>query len=143
MSHQNRGQDGPGERRRASTFEASSFLLSMSRAARWASDTGGDLKPRGLAGNTVSTVPYRTPRSSARHTRDAGGRPRSPDPGVRRVQRHRNDRLLRHMQRERDRAKQGAANDRCPDDSQLFHEIFPSLQCGSQFTFDPERCEQY
>jgi len=94
----------------------------------------GDLKPRGLAGNTVSAVPYSTPRTSARHTRDATGRRRPPDPGFRRVQRHRNDCLLRHMQRERDRAKHGAANKRRPNDSQLFHEIFPSLQYGPQFT---------
>jgi hypothetical protein len=94
---------------------------------------GGDLKPRGLAGNTVSAVPYRAPRTSSRHTRDAGGRPRPPDPGFRRVRRHRNDRLLRYMQRVRDRTKHSAANKRCPDDSQLFHESFPSLQYGSQF----------
>jgi hypothetical protein len=85
----------------------------------------GDLKPRGLAGNAGSAVPYRAPRTSARHTRDAGGRPRPPDPGLRRVQRHRNDCLLRHMQREGDRAKHRAANKRCPDDSKLFHEISP------------------
>ena len=105
----------------------------MPKAARRASGTGGYLKPRGLTGNTVSAVPYRAPRTSARHTRDADGRPRPPDPGFRRVRRHRNDRLLRYMQRVRDRTKHSAANERCPDDSQLFHESFPSLQYGSQF----------
>jgi hypothetical protein len=106
---------------------ARSFLLSVSKAARRASDTGGGLKPRGLTGNAGGAVPYSAPRTSARHTRDAAGRRRPPDPGFRRVQRHRNDCPLRHMQRERDRAKHRAANKRCPDDSQLFHEIFPSL----------------
>jgi hypothetical protein len=99
----------------------------MPKAGRRASGFGGDLKPRGLAGNTVSAVPYSAPRTSARHTRDAAGRRRPPDPGFRCVQRHRNDCLLRQMRRERDRAKHRAANKRCPDDSQLFHEIFPSL----------------
>ena len=118
----------------ASTFEPRVSCCSMPNAARRASGTGGDLKPRGLAGNTVSAVPYRAPRTSARHTRDAGRRPRPPDPGFRRVRRHRNDRLLRYMQRVRDRTKHSAANKRCPDDSQHFHESFPSLQYGSQFT---------
>jgi hypothetical protein len=46
------------------------------------------------------------------------------------------------MQGERDRAKHRAADKRCPNDSQLFHEIFPSLLYGSQLTFDLEQCEQ-
>ena len=87
-----------------------------------------------LTGHAGSAVPYRPPRTSARHTRDATGRRGPPDSGFRRVQRHRNDSLLRHMQRERGRAKHGAANKRRPDDSQLFHKILPSLQYGSQFT---------
>ena len=82
----------------------------MPKAARGASGTVGDLKPRGLAGNARSAVPYSAPRTSARHTRDAAGRRRPPDPGFRRVQRHRNDGRLRDMQRERDRAKHRAAN---------------------------------
>jgi hypothetical protein len=73
-------------------------------------------KPRGLAGNAGSTVPYRAPRTSARHTSDAGGRPRPPDPGIRRIQRDRNDSLLREMQRQWDRAKHRAANEHCSDD---------------------------
>jgi hypothetical protein len=111
---------------RASTFEPRVSCCSMPKAARRASGTGGDLKPRGLAGNAVSAAPYRAPRTSARHTRDADGRPRSPYPGFRGVQRHRSDRALRNMQRERGRAKHHAANERSPDDSQLPHEIFPS-----------------
>jgi hypothetical protein len=64
---------------------ARSFLLSMSKAARRTSDTGGGLKPRGLTGNAGGAVPYSAPRTSARHTRDAAGRRRPPDPGFRRV----------------------------------------------------------
>ena len=121
----------------------------MPKAARGASGTGGDLKPRGLAGNARSAVPYSAPRTSARHTRDAAGRRRPPDPGFRRVQRHRNDGRLRDMQRERDRAKHRAANKRCPDDSQLFHEILPSLQdaspiwSGSPRSFSFDRRDQF
>jgi len=50
----------------------------MPKAARRASGTGGDLKPRGLAGNVGSAVRYCAPRTSARHTRDAAGRRRRP-----------------------------------------------------------------
>ncbi len=87
-----------------------------------------------LTGNTGGAVPYRAPRTSARHTGNAGGRSRSSDPGFRRVQRHRDDGLLRDMQRERDRTKHGAADECRPDDSQFFHEIFPSVRYGSQFS---------
>src|SRR5438067_11782747 len=88
----------------------------------------GDVKSRGLTGNAGSAVPYRAARSPARHTRDASRCPWPTDPGFRRVQHHRNDCLLRHMHRERDRATHCAANKPCPDHSQLFHEILPSLQ---------------
>jgi hypothetical protein len=56
----------------ASTFEPRVSCCSTPKAARRASGTGGDLKPRGLAGNTVSAVPYRAPRTSARHTGNSG-----------------------------------------------------------------------
>jgi hypothetical protein len=72
----------------------------------------GDLKPRGLASNASGAAPC----SSARHTCDAAGRPRPPDPGIRRIQRDRNDSLLREMQRQRDRAKHRAANERYSDE---------------------------
>ena len=81
----------------------------------------GDLKPRGLAGNAGGAAPV----SSASYTCDAGGRPRPPDPGIRRIQRDRNDGLLREMQRQRDRAKHRAANERHSDDCQLFHAFPP------------------
>ena len=114
------------QRRRAPVPLSHGFLAALCPKPP-ASGIEGDLKPRGLASNTVSAVPYSAPRTSACHTCDAGRSPRTPDPSFRRVQHHRNDCLLRHMQRERDRAKHGAADKRCPDDSQLFHEIFPSL----------------
>ena len=83
----------------------------------------GYLKPRGLlASNASGAAPCR----SARHTGDAAGRPRPPYPCIRRIQRDRNDSLLREMQRQRDRAKHRAANERCSDDYQLFHEISPA-----------------
>lgn len=73
----------------------------------------GYLKPRGLiASNASGAAPCR----SARHTCDAAGRPRPPDPCIRRIQRDRNDSRLREMQRQRDSAKHHAANERCSDD---------------------------
>ena len=70
---------------------------------------------------------YGAPRTSARHARDAAGRRRPPDPGFRRVQPHRNDCLLRHVQRERDRTKHRAASEHSTDDSEFFHEITASI----------------
>src|SRR3984885_12715197 len=86
------------------------------------SDSSASLvrKPRGLlAGNASGAAPCR----SARHTCDAAGRPRPPDPCIRRIQRDRNDGRLREMQRQRDSAKHHAANERCSDDCYFFHEI--------------------
>ena len=87
---------------------------------RWAHGVRGYLKSRSLlASNASGAAPCR----SARHTCDAAGRPRPPDPCIRRIQRDRNDSLLREMHRYRDRAKHRAANDRHSNDCQLFHEI--------------------
>src|ERR1700733_6462513 len=86
------------------------------------SDSSASLvrKPRGLlAGNASGAAPCR----SARHTCDAAGRPRPPDPCIRRIQRDRNDGPLREMQRQRDSAKHHAASERCSDDCYFFHEI--------------------
>src|ERR1700745_1550391 len=83
----------------------------------------GYLKPRGLlASNASSAAPCR----SARHTCDAAGRPRPPDPCIRCIQRDRNDSRLRKMQRQRGSAKHHAANERCSDDCELFHESPPA-----------------
>lgn len=80
---------------------------------RWAHDVRGYLKSRSLlASNASGAAPCR----SARHTCDAAGRPRPPDPCIRRIQRDRNDSRLREMQRQRGSAKHHAANERCSDD---------------------------
>jgi len=123
-------------------LRAKAFVATPSpTAARRSSGSVGRCVSRaGLAGDAGSAVPYRAARTSARHTRDAGRCPRPPDPGFRCVKRHRNDCLLRHMHRERDRAKHCAANKRCPDDSQLFHEILRSLQDAvTEFCFGSPR----
>jgi len=73
----------------------------------------GDLKPCGLSASNASGA---APCRSARHTCDAAGRRRPPDPCIRRIQRDRNDSRLREMQRQRDSAKHHAANERCSDD---------------------------
>jgi len=73
----------------------------------------GDLKPCGLSASNASGA---APCRSARHTCDAAGRPRPPDPCIRLIQRDRNDSRLREMQRQRDSAKHHAANERCSDD---------------------------
>jgi hypothetical protein len=70
-------------------------------------------KPRRLLASNASCA---APCSSARHACDAGGRPRSSDPRIRRIERDRNDSRLREMQRQRDSAKDHAANERCSDD---------------------------
>jgi hypothetical protein len=118
--------------------------------ARRASCAGEDLNSRSLAGDAGRAVPYRAPRSSARHTRDAGRCPRSSNPRVRRVQRHRNGCSRRHVQGDGDRAKYCAANKRCPDDNELLHQILHSVQvAGTEFcsisprSFSSDRRDQF
>ena len=115
-----------------------------------ASGTGEDLNCRSLAGDAGRAVPYRAPRRSARHTRDAGRCPRSSDPRVRRVQRHRNGCPWRHVQGEGCRAKHCAANERSPDDNELLHQILHSVQVAvtefcsiSPRSFSSDRRDQF
>jgi hypothetical protein len=112
---------------------AACTALPQGLEAAYASRTnrdGGSGIHRDLSCEASVMAPHCASCRSTRHTRHAAGRPWSSNHGFGRVQRHRNDGRSRQMQRHRDRAKYRAANERCSDNDQLFHERLPSVFLG-------------